>query len=196
VKAKASRRSTARRKSKTPSRAGTRKRSATKADDLDEQYTPTKFFGPLHREFLFTLDACATKESAKCQHYFTKRQNGLNHSWRGQRVWLNPPYSNIEPWLAKVRHELKTGCPVVVALLPAWTDRRWWHQHIERARTSGVVKLRFIKGRIKFGMPGHPEGGGLNSKGKKRGTGSFPSVLVIWQRPGYVVPDPRQLVLV
>lgn len=144
------------------------------------------------REFQFTLDPCATRESAKCTLFFTKEVDGLKQSWAGHRVWLNPPYSNIRPWLHKVAAELKS-CPLVVALLPSWTDRRWWHQYIERGRKNGSIKLRFISGRITFGMPGHPEGGGLNTKGKKRGTGQFPSVLVIWQRPGYQVPDRRQL---
>ncbi len=145
------------------------------------------------REFQFTLDPCATKESAKCALFFTKKQNGLKQSWAGHRVFLNPPYSDITPWLHKVAEETKAGCPLVVALLPSWTDRRWWHKYIERGRKNGSIKVRFIQGRIPFGMPGHPEGGGLNSKGKRRGTGQFPCVLIIWQRPGYVVPDVRQL---
>ena len=153
--------------------------------DLDEQFTPTKVFAPLNAEFQFTLDPCATAESAKCAKFYTKVQNGLKQSWANERVFLNMPYSNIEPWLEKTRQELKAGCPLVVALLPAWTDRKWWHKYIEKS----WCKKRFRKGRIVFGMPGNPEG-------KKRGTGKFPSVVIIWQRPGYHIPDPRQLSII
>lgn len=156
------------------------------AADSDEQYTPNRWYDAWNAEFQFTLDPCATRESAKCKKFYTKKQNGLSKSWRGERVWLNPPYSLISPWLHKVQQELQNGCPLVVALLPAWTDRKWWHTFIEknRKRRDGC-ELRFIKGRIPFGAPG-------NAQGAKRGTGKFPSVLVIWQRPGYVVPDSRQ----
>jgi len=167
---------------------------ASPNDDLDQNFTPTKDFAPLNAEFLFTLDPCATKESAKTPRYFTKTQDGLKQSWRGERVWLNPPYSDITAWLRKATEELKTGCPLVVALLPAWTDRRWWHAYIEKARTKRYdgCEVRFLKGRIKFGCPGDPEGKKRVVNGKRRSTGKFPSVIVIWRRPGYEVLDPRQ----
>jgi phage N-6-adenine-methyltransferase len=179
-----SKRSTAKKRLKTPSRA-LQPSSLASETDSDENYTPDKFFAPLHLEFQFTLDPCATAESAKCPLFFTKAQDGLKQRWAGHRVWLNPPYSDITPWLRKVTEELKAGCPLVVALLPSWTDRRWWHHYIERGRRNGSVKVRFVQGRISFGTPGNPEG-------VSRGTGKFPSALV-WQRPGYVVPDHRQL---
>ena len=34
--------------------------------------TPPEVFDPLHREFGFTLDPCATAESAKCATFFTE----------------------------------------------------------------------------------------------------------------------------
>jgi site-specific DNA-methyltransferase (adenine-specific) len=172
---------------KTPLRASPPKPSASRTDeDPDENYTPDKDFAPLHAEFQFTLDPCATVESAKCPKFYTKAQDGLAQSWRGERVWMNPPYSRIAPWLGKAAQEFKTGCPLVVALLPVWSDRKWWHNYIEKDRVKGVCKLRFLEGRICFGVPGNPQG-------LKRGSGKFPSVLIIWKRPGYVVPDPRQL---
>jgi len=165
------------------------KRSRSKRK-LDEQYTPSSFFGPLNREFRFTMDPCATAESAKCKAFYTKKDNGLSRPWSG-RVWLNPPYSNIGAWLAKAIEELKSGrVTKVVALLPAWTDRKWWHLYVEPARDAPHgPKVRFVKGRVVFGCPGNPQG-------KKRGSGTFPSVVVIWRKPRRVrlqMADPRQL---
>jgi site-specific DNA-methyltransferase (adenine-specific) len=142
--------------------------------ESDEFYTPPSVFEPLHREFSFTLDACATAESAKCPRFFTQAQDGLAQPWAPERVWMNPPYNDIAPWTAKALEEARRGA-LVVGLLPAWTDRAWWHEHIEPFR-PGLVKLRFIRGRVRFGYPGNPTGRG-------GGGGMFPSVLVIWGRP-------------
>lgn len=169
-----------------------------KGKDLDEQYSPTNDrvlkFNKLVEEFQFTLDPCATAESAKCKRFFTKEDNGLKQSWKGERVYLNPPYSNIGRWLQKAYMERMGGCPLVVALLPAWTDRKWWHDHVEpyRIKKDGP-ELRFLKGRVVFGCPGNPEGLLREEAGKRRGGGKFPSVLVIWRAKGLVIPDPRQV---
>lgn len=155
-------------------------------EDLDEQYTPSSFFDPLDEEFGFDLDPCCTPESAKCKRYFTKKDNGLLKSWKGRRVFMNPPYSQIAAWLTKATYEVKhNGCIFVAALLPAWTDRAWWHKFIEphRARRHGgfgYFEVRFIKGRIIHGCKGNPEGTKKMAGGKKRGGGKFASVLVIF----------------
>lgn len=150
----------------------------------DEFYTPSRWYLPWHQEFRFTLDVCATTESAKCPRFFTKAEDGLAQSWAGERVWCNPPYSDITPWVRKAlwetvpgRFERRRPAELVAALLPCWTDRAWWHQYIEPWRSSGEVEVRFIPGRIRFGWPGNPEGAGA------RGGGRFPSALVLW-RPG------------
>jgi phage N-6-adenine-methyltransferase len=146
--------------------------------ESDEFYTPPSVFEPLHREFAFTLDPCATAESAKCPRFFTAAQDGLEQPWAPERVWLKPPYSNIAPWTRKAREESARGA-LVVALLPAWTDRAWWHEDVEplRAGKGGApLVLRFVRGRIRFGWPGNPTGRGGD-------TGMFPSVVVIWH-PG------------
>src|SRR5215472_13786196 len=50
--------------------------------------TPPEIFDPLHAEFLFTLDPCATPQNAKCAKFFTEEQNGLERSWAGERVFM------------------------------------------------------------------------------------------------------------
>lgn len=143
----------------------------------DEWFTRACDFAPLHREFNFTLDACATKESAKLPRFFTPEQNGLVYSWVAERVWCNPPYSpgNLERWVAKCAQEAAAGAELVVALLPRRTDVRWWHSHIEPGRLRGSVEVRFLRGRLRFGWPGMPDG-------HPRCSGRFPNALVIWRR--------------
>lgn len=141
--------------------------------DSDEWYTPNWLFDQLNDEFSFTLDACATEQSAKCERFWTKADDGLARPWGPYRVWLNPPYSDIGPWAAKAHQETKyLGCELVVALLPAWMDRKWWHRSVEPDRRAGNVELRFLEGRLRFSSPLGP--GEHNA--------SFPSLLVIWRR--------------
>ena len=107
--------------------------------------TPQDFFDALDAEFHFTLDACAVKENAKCEAYYTPEQDGLDQPWTG-RVWCNPPYGrNVGQWVKKA-HDTASGGGFVVMLLPARTDTRWFHDYI-----YGKPEVRFIKGRLKFG---------------------------------------------
>ncbi len=140
----------------------------------DEWYTPTKVFDPLNARFAFTLDACATAESAKATRFYALEDDGLSRSWEGERVWCNPPYSpgNLARWVEKCAAEGRGA--LVVALVPAWTDRRWWHEFVEPDRQGGLCSVEFIRGRVRFGWPGNPSGRGGD-------TCSFPSVVLIWR---------------
>ena len=107
--------------------------------------TPQDFFDALDKEFRFETDVCALAENAKCAHYFTPDQNGLVQEWTGV-CWCNPPYGRkIGDWVKKAAESAKAGA-VVVMLLPARTDTRWFHDYI-----YGQAEIRFVKGRLKFG---------------------------------------------
>jgi site-specific DNA-methyltransferase (adenine-specific) len=125
--------------------------------------TPQEFFDELNKEFSFTLDPCATKETAKCKKYFTKQENGLIQDWGGATVFCNPPYgSEIKLWVKRCsEHKGK-----VVMLIPSRTDTKYFHEYIYKKPN---VEIRFIKGRLKF-------------KGKQKGSGAapFPSMIVIF----------------
>lgn len=104
--------------------------------------TPQDFFDRLNAEFWFTCDVCATKENAKCEHYFTKEQDGLKQEWTGV-CWCNPPYGRmVGKWVQKAA---ESKCTVVM-LLPARTDTRWFHDLIYKK-----AEVRFLRGRLKFG---------------------------------------------
>lgn len=151
------------------------------AADTDERFTPRALFDPLNQEFRFDLDVCASMESAKCVEYYTKATNGLKQTWRNSRVWCNPPFSDIRPWVEKA---WCSDADLVVMLVPAWTDRKWWQELIEPYRderatgchlpgcTMRALETRFIR-RVKFGFPGNPEGKGT-------GTADFWPCLLIW----------------
>jgi site-specific DNA-methyltransferase (adenine-specific) len=123
--------------------------------------TPPEIFDPLNDEFAFTLDPCATPANAKCPLFFTEAQNGLEQDWTGHRVFMNPPYGReVYAWTLKAR----TSGALVVGLLPATTDLRWWHEDV-----VGRAELRWIRGRVRF-LTG----------GAYRASGFFASVVVVW----------------
>ena len=125
--------------------------------------TPQDFFDKLDEEFHFDLDPCADAENAKCKEYFTKEENGLLKDWGGRRVFCNPPYGrkSTGEWIQKCYEEAKKPGTVVVALIPARTDTRFFHDYIYHK-----AEIRFIKGRLKFGGC--------------KGAAPFPSMVVIF----------------
>ncbi len=134
----------------------------------DDWYTPQEFFEALDAEFHFTLDPCSSKENAVCDKFFTIEDDGLSKSWAGERVFMNPPYGRvIGSWMKKALAESMRGA-LVVCLIPARTDTKWWHE------CCALGEVRFIKGRLKFG------GSKTNAP--------FPSAIVIF-RPQEVATE-------
>ena len=130
--------------------------------------TPDSLWLPLHAEFGFTLDVCATPENAKCPRYFTREQDGLVQTWEGV-VWMNPPYGRpMVAWLKKAIAEQARGV-TTVALIPSRTNTGWWHDLV----MTGEV--RFVRGRPKFGnaTEGLP----------------WPLAVVVWRAAGAGVGD-------
>lgn len=133
--------------------------------------TPPEVFGPLDVEFDFTLDPCATTETAKCDIYFDEAHDGLERDWGRHRVFMNPPYGReVYAWTRKARQAAEQGA-LVVGLLPASCDLAWWHEDV-----VGHAEVRYIRGRVRF-LTGGPY----------RASGFFASVIVVW-RPKLPAP--------
>ena len=152
-------------------------------DDTDTRFTPRPLVVRLHNEHRFTVDAASCRESPAADvigYFWTKADDGLSKPWKGERVFCNPPWSDIEPWVRKAWHEVEhEGCPLVVMLLPAWTDREWWHKYVEPKRDRSplwgvTLESKFLK-RMPFGHPGNPDAQGM-------GQPPFFCVLLIWRR--------------
>lgn len=69
--------------------------------EVDDRALPPGDFAPLQARFAFTVDAAASEDNAKLPRFWTKATDGLSQDWRGERVYCNPPYSSIEPWVEK-----------------------------------------------------------------------------------------------
>lgn len=109
----------------------------------------------------FTLDPCATELNAKCLQFFTRKEDGLAQAWEG-KVFVNPPYGRgIGRWVQKALEEAQNGS-LIVCLLPARTDTRWWQDYVRRGH------VHFLRGRLKFGAA--------------RNSAPFPSAIVTFGR--------------
>lgn len=131
--------------------------------------TPRPFFAELHAEFRFTLDACAHDRNACLPRYFSPEDDALKQSWAGERVWMNPPFgSEIHRFVHKAHDEAYSDAELVVCLLPARTDTRWWHAYVMRS-----AEVRFIRGRLMFG----------GDHAAQSHNAPFPCAVVVMQRP-------------
>lgn len=132
----------------------------------------------------FDLDPCghAAAPVSKLIHQrggrvWTIDDDGLKRSWRGKVAFVNPPYDSetLEAWGRKWVDAYLNGADGLACLLPAWTDRAWWHDWVEPYRLDGLADVRFVRGRLAFGWPDNPEHVSADSA-------KFPSCTVRWKR--------------
>jgi phage N-6-adenine-methyltransferase len=120
---------------------------------VDDRATAPEVFEPLNQRFGFSIDAAALPHNAKLPRFWTPDDDGLEQSWARERVWCNPPYSSIEPWLQKAWSEWywPDGPELIVMLLPAnRTEQGWWQRQVEQQRRSASLRVEFLPGRIRF----------------------------------------------
>lgn len=121
----------------------------------DDWGTPPAVFAPLHHEFHFALDVAAEAANTLCPFWLGPggiAEDALQTSWDLGPCWMNPPYSRGREFVAKAVLEMRLGV-TTVALLPARTDTRMFHDYIwdrRLHRPKEGVEVRFVKGRITF----------------------------------------------
>lgn len=141
--------------------------------------TPQWFFDCCNGIWRFDFDAAATDESAKCENYATPERSCLSNSWPDHcRAWMNPEYGKQLPnflraMVTEVNRE--NGCVVGVALTPARTDTKWFHDIV----LPNAAQIILLKGRLKFEHP----------YGDKTESAPFPSMLSVF------VPHHRESVV-
>jgi site-specific DNA-methyltransferase (adenine-specific) len=114
----------------------------------DDWATPKAFYNKLNEVHQFDLDVAASSSNHLCDEWYgldhpnESRRNGLEAEWSGH-VWCNPPYGRgIKDWVLKASQHTD----LVVMLLPARTDTRWFHDLV-----LPNAEVTFVRGRIKFG---------------------------------------------
>jgi phage N-6-adenine-methyltransferase len=126
---------------------------------VDDRMTDPEVFQDLDDRFKFTVDAAATWANTLLPRFWTIEDDALAQSWAGERVWCNPPFSDIRPWVDKAWNEWLSPDPpeVIVMLLPAnRTEQAWWQDLVEPDLRDRLVGFRveFLRGRMRFIAPG------------------------------------------
>ena len=146
--------------------------------------TPPKLFKELSEEFgPFKLDA-ATREDNPLGTplFFTKENSAFLYTWYDKGpIFINPPYGKeVINWVRYAWYAALYGA-LVVMLLPARTDTKWFHQYLYNSHPTAIaggllppptIEIRFLRGRQKMIDLDNPD--------KIPNTAPFPSMVVIF----------------
>lgn len=157
----------------------------TQGEVTDDRQTHPMHFADLDaRHGPFTLDVAAAAHNTKCERYFDVDANGLEQDWSGERVWCNPPYSDIAPWVRKAWASYADTLGIAMLLPASRTEQQWWQLMIEpyRDRARSPLTVEFLPGRMHFLRPGQTAVG----PGERP---PFGCVLLVWSTPLVYRPD-------
>lgn len=108
--------------------------------------TPGNFMAVVRREFSISFDLAACADNAQALDFYTKEANSLTRSWKLDLgwLWLNPPYSNIEPWARRCWEESQDGARILF-LAPASVGADWYADWVHEK-----AEVRYLRGRLAF----------------------------------------------
>ncbi|EFH9189158.1 TPA: DNA methylase [Escherichia coli] len=112
----------------------------------DDWRTPSLIFRNLHREYSFSLDGAATEHDTLLPRF---TDDISRQSWVSEKVFCNPPYSDIPSFLAKA-----SEADLAVFLIPYRPHTTYWLRHIF---TNPLChEIRILHRAVKFLPPaGH-----------------------------------------
>lgn len=102
----------------------------------------------------FRIDLAADTNNTQADIFISEEVNSLVQPW-SQLIgfsgwgWLNPPYSDITPWVAKCNSEAQAGAKIAM-LVPASPGSNWYKKYVHNQ--SYVL---YLNGRLAF-MPDKP----------------------------------------
>lgn len=96
--------------------------------------TPSELVAWMESEYGdYDIDAAASKENAVCEKFYSKETNCLKRWWGSNKhIWLNPPYSNITPFVKKAIEQMEHNNQIDM-LLPCDTSTGWFYEAQQRA---------------------------------------------------------------
>lgn len=150
--------------------------------DKDTWRTPQYVFNWLNSRFRFAIDGCANDENKCCAIWFGPlNDHPQTNSWLGNNflaeevpeilakwylnrksIYVNPPYSNVTPFIQQAKR-LRNAGHTVVMLLNNDKSTQWYQNHIHNVANE-VIDI--IGGRIAFVHPITGEEIKGNSKGQ------------------------------
>lgn len=96
--------------------------------------TPSELVAWMESEYGdYDIDAAASRENAVCEKFYSKETNCLKRWWGSNKhIWLNPPYSNITPFVKKAIEQMEHNNQIDM-LLPCDTSTGWFYEAQQRA---------------------------------------------------------------
>lgn len=132
----------------------------------------------------------------KCGQFMPSGVDGLASSWLPPSlprsapwcIFINPPFDNIGPWLAKVWATIEQARGLAIEVRIAFvmpgnrTEQGLWQDHVEPFLAGHAEENRLgyqlvahsPRTRQFYGHPGNPE--------PKSGQAEWPSVVLVWRR--------------
>ena len=96
--------------------------------------TPSEVVAWMESEYGdYDIDAAASKENSVCEKFYSKETNCLKRWWGSNKhIWLNPPYSNITPFVKKAIEQMEHNNQIDI-LLPCDTSTGWFYEAQQKA---------------------------------------------------------------
>lgn len=126
--------------------------------------TPFLLFKNLHREFGFTIDGAATKHDTLLPRF---TDDISRQSWLSEKVFCNPPYSDIPSFLLKA-----SEADLVAFLIPHRANTSYWLRHIYS--NNHCHEIRILHRAVKYLPPAGHNGLTIRSP--------FPSAVVVFKK--------------
>lgn len=135
--------------------------STTPGDEKDEWRTPPWLFRFLNERYgPFDIDLAANSGNYLVPKYFSEQNNALSMSWidYGRTGFLNPPYSDPDPFVRHAMIEARDSGFSTVIVLPTHRNQKW------AALAQYCTERIEFEGRVVFHKPdgtpmGSPRGG-------------------------------------
>jgi phage N-6-adenine-methyltransferase len=151
--------------------------SKTPVNEKDEWRTPPELFKWAYDQWgPFDIDLAANYCNGLLDQIFVLEDNAFIRDWNehGFRGWLNPPYSDVKPWMQKAWDESRKGFTTVM-LVPTYNGGQYWFDLV----IGRAAEIYNIEGRISFLRPD-----GTIAKGNSLG-----SCFLVY-RPGWIPQQP------
>jgi site-specific DNA-methyltransferase (adenine-specific) len=110
--------------------------------------TPPEFLDAVEGRFgPIGYDLAASEGQQVCPCYFTPDDDSLTQDWTwlpANVAWLNPPFADIRPWVAKAA-ECAELARWTLVLVPASVGTGWWRDHVlGKCMAFGVPRMTFV----------------------------------------------------
>jgi len=117
---------------------------AKMTSNSQEYETPDEIFIPLHKEFNFKLDGCASKTNHKVDNYYSKEDDCFTKNWN-TTTWVNPEFYTVRKFIKKAYEDSEKFNTTIAILCMVKSNTNWWRDYVMKSK-----QVRFINQKIQF----------------------------------------------